>query len=117
RSRQPIPEQLVIGPVRVAHQFHEPPPLIFLNGNNEDLTIAAICDEPWTYNPIAKPRGHSAGISVMHQVIFDEAGNHFAFGDIDALAVARFALMQVSRERYHRRMHTSLEITLVTKAS
>jgi len=45
-ARETVAEELIVGPFRIPHELDKPLPLIFLDGEDENLAVGAIGDKP-----------------------------------------------------------------------
>jgi hypothetical protein len=75
-------------PLRVAEEVQEALPLVLGDADEEHKAIGQLHDPPRAEDAQAQARGHPPRIHVVHQPVFELAGDNGLDGDIDLLADA-----------------------------
>lgn len=85
-TRETVFEDLLLGPFRVAHQLHQPCPLILFAKADENLAVQPRPDRLGTKGMVTQTRGHFTAIAVSGQRSFKHGCQAFLLGGFDCLA-------------------------------
>ena len=105
-------ENLLLRPLRIAHQRHQPLPLRLFDANNLHHAVSASMCSRGSDNRKAQARGLQILVGVPDQTQIEHGRHAFLLRDLDRLALAGFDAKPQRGQCRHRRVDPGLELGL-----
>ena len=109
---QPVGEDLLVGPIRVAHELDKPLPLLLFDRQRKDLAIDGVGDEPRPQGPGTKAGCLAPGVGPVHEVHLEHGGDGLLLGHVDGLSDPGDQPVPVRRQRRECRVASGVEVAL-----